>query len=339
MYPRPARWYTLLGLFICALALATSSFCRTVPQLIVTQGILYGLGGCIAYCPCTLYIDEWFAKRKGMAYGIVWSAAGFGGTVLPLALEALLKRFGFEMATRICAGLLFAAAAPLSFLVKPRLPIASNPHTRPLNMKFALSKNFMLYQLANLIEATGYFLPSIYLPTYASTVLGTSGFLSALTIILVNLSTTLGLMIMGTLSDRLPVTSCMLISAVGAATAALAIWGLAASLPVLYVFCIMYGLFAGSWASIWPGIMKEISGGCEGQDYADPVMVQGHLCVGRGLGNIMAGPLSSALIQGQPWKGKLMGGFGSGYGGLIVYTGVTALISGGNYLTKRLKLL
>ncbi|TQV90052.1 major facilitator superfamily transporter protein [Cordyceps javanica] len=344
LFPRHARWFTLLGLVIASMALVASSFCTTVPQLVVTQGIMYGLGGCMAYCPCTLYINEWFVKRKGMAYGIVWSAAGFGGTVLPLMIEAMLAKLGFQVAVRICAGVLFAAAAPLSFLVKPRLPIASNPHTRPFSMQFVKSKLFILYQLANVVEATGYFLPSIYLPTYASTTLGASGFLSTLTIILLNLATTMGLIIMGTLSDKLPVDSCMLLSAVGSATSVLLLWGLATSLPVLYVFCIFYGLFAGSWASIWPGIMREIAYKADGDgdgrpNYADPVMVQGHLCVGRGVGNMISGPLSGALVQGMPWQGKVMGGFGSGYGGLIVYTGVTALVSGANFVINSLKLL
>ncbi|OAA61591.1 Major facilitator superfamily domain, general substrate transporter [Akanthomyces lecanii RCEF 1005] len=344
LFPRYARWFTLLGLLIASMALVSSSFCTSVSQLIITQGIMFGLGGCIAYCPCTLYIDEWFIKRKGMAYGIVWSAAGFGGTVLPLMIEAMLAKLDFKMTTQACAGVLFATAAPLSFLVKPRLPVASNPYTRPFSMRFVKSRVFIFYQLANVVEATGYFLPSVYLPTYASTTLGAAGFLPSLTIILLNLATTLGLVIMGTLSDNLPVTSCMLLSAVGTATSVLLIWGLATSLPVLYVFCVAYGLFAGSWASIWPGIMREMAGQGDGDsdrrcEYADPVMVQGHLCVGRGVGNIISGPLSATLIHGMPWKGKVIGGFGSGYGGLIVYTAVTALMSGANFFAESMKLL
>ncbi|KAM0807521.1 putative Major facilitator superfamily domain-containing protein, partial [Seiridium cardinale] len=71
-----------------SLMMAMSSFCTTVSQLIATQGVLFGIGGCISYCPRVLYIDESFVQRKGTAYGIMWSAAGFGGVVLSLLLEA-----------------------------------------------------------------------------------------------------------------------------------------------------------------------------------------------------------------------------------------------------------
>lgn len=338
MYPRQARWFTLAGLIIASLGLAMSSFCTSVPQLIATQGVVFGVGGCIAFCPCTLYIDEWFIRRKGLAYGIVWSAAGFGGAVLPLLIEALLENVGFKNAARICACVLFAIAAPLSFWVKPRLPYSASVNRKPLNMRFATTKVFILYQLANVIEATGYFLPTIYLPTYARTTLGVSNFLGTLTVILTNISATVGLVVMGSLSDKLHVTTCMIISAVGVAISALAIWGLASSLATLYVFCIFYGLFAGSWPAIWPGIMKEISQRGGVNDPANP-MVLTHLCFGKGVGNVISGPLSDALIKGSPWQGKALGGYGSGFGILIVYTGVTGLLSGTGYLLRHAKML
>ncbi|PON27771.1 hypothetical protein TGAM01_v203538 [Trichoderma gamsii] len=337
LYPRQARWFTPVGLVIASLALALSSFCTTVPQLIVTQGILYGVGSCFAYCPCTLYIDEWFVRRKGLAYGIVWSAAGAGGVILPLVLQALLDSLGFQNAVRVAAGILFVFSFPLTILIKPRLPYSPVTHSRPLNLRFVASKIFILYQLANVIQATGYFLPAIYLPTYARTTFGASPFLAALTIILFNLAIAIGLIVMGLLSDKLAVTTCMAISAVGAAISVLVIWGLTVSLPVLYLFCVFYGLFSGGWASIWPGIMREVSqrGENDRYGYADPIMIHGCLCVARGVGNVISGPLSDSLTASMPWQGKAIGGYGSGYGILILYTGITGLLSGMNIIWKR----
>lgn len=340
MYPRQARWLTLVGLTIASLGLAMSAFCTSVPQLIVTQGVVFGLGGCISYCPTTMYIDEWFVRRKGLAYGVVWSAAGFGGAVFPLVLEGLLQRVGFARTTQVCAAIIFAVAAPLSFFIKPRLPHSSSVRRKPVDQKFATSKVFLLYQLVNVVEASGYFLPSIYLPTYARSTLGVSNFPAALTAILVNISATVGLVLMGHFSDKLHVVTCMLMSAVGVGVSVLAIWGLASNLATLYVFCIFYGLFAGSWPAIWPGIMREMArreGGETGG--AANAMVLTHLCFGKGIGNVVSGPLSDALIKGRPWKGHATGGYGSGFGALIVYTGVTGLLSGANYLLKRMNLL
>ncbi|EAQ83399.1 hypothetical protein CHGG_09803 [Chaetomium globosum CBS 148.51] len=255
---------------------------------------------------------------------------------------ALLDSLGFRTALRISAGILFACSAPLAFYVKPRLPYFANPHNvkKPFDMRFVMPRRFVLHQTSNVVEATGYFLPGIYLPTYARETFGTSTFMSALTLMLINISATAGLAIMGSMTDRLYVTTCMIISAVGASVSVLVVWGLAKSLPVLYVFCVLYGISAGSWASTWPGIMKEVSQNSEEEGYGhiDPGMVQGHLCVGRGVGNVISGPLSNALIRGMPWKGQVMGGYGTGYGVLIAYTGLTAVLSGMTFLWRLLGL-
>ncbi|CAJ2503398.1 Uu.00g107920.m01.CDS01 [Anthostomella pinea] len=83
LYPRWARWSTLAGLFAASLFMAMSSFCTSVPQLIATQGFLFGISGCVAFCPCQLYIDEWFAQRKGLATASCGAPAASGVSSFP----------------------------------------------------------------------------------------------------------------------------------------------------------------------------------------------------------------------------------------------------------------
>lgn len=341
LYPRWARYFTFIGLVLSSASLVICSFCDNISQLIVAQGLLFGLGGCISNGPCVLYINEWFIQRKGLAYGIVWSACGFGGVVLPLALDALLSRCGFRTTMRIYAGIIFASSIPLAFWVKPRLPHSAYTHVRLFNLRYIMFRLLVLHQLANAIQATGFFLPSIYLPTYARTIFHASASLSSLTLILINVFTMISSIAMGFLVDRFHVTTCILISAVGTTVSILLVWGLSESLAVLYVFCVLYGVFAGCWTSTWPGIMREISQRSEdsGFGFIDPMMVYGHLCIGRGIGNIISGPLSDALTHGLPWHGQTIGGYGSGYGVMIIYIGTTSLISGMNFVWRRLKLL
>ncbi|KAK4234499.1 major facilitator superfamily domain-containing protein [Achaetomium macrosporum] len=343
--PRWARWSTLAGLVAASLSMAASSFCTTVDQLIATQGVLFGIGGCFAYCPSILYIDEWFARRKGMAYGIMWSAAGFGGVVLPLLLEFLLTAYGFRTALRVWAVVLFLLSLPLSFVVKPRLPLSAAAARRfHFNMRYVLSRRFLLHQLANVVQATGYFLPGVYLPSYARAAFGVSTMLSALTVLLVNVAATMGSVIMGWMTDKLPVTTCLVFSGIGASLAVLLLWGLTSTLAGVYAFCIAYGLFAGCYTSIWPGIMREIATPRNSEEhtthaYVDPSLVFGWLCAGRGIGNVVSGPLSDLLIHRRPWLGQAMGGYGSGYGSLIVYTGVSAVVGGSAFVWRRLGML
>lgn len=117
--PRQARYPPppAIGITLMCAALGLSSLSQTTTHLIVTQGILYAVGGSVAYCPCILYMDEWFVRRKGLAHGsIMWSGTGLGGITTPLLLEFLLGRYGFRTTLRIWAAALFAANPPARLL-------------------------------------------------------------------------------------------------------------------------------------------------------------------------------------------------------------------------------
>ncbi|KAI1321257.1 MFS general substrate transporter [Xylariaceae sp. FL0255] len=338
-YPRMTRYLTPIGLFLASLSLGLASLARSTTALILLQGILYAIGGAIAYCPTILYIDEWFAKRKGMAYGIVWSGEGLASVAFPLVLQRLLDSYGYAVTLRASGVAIFVLAAPLSIWIKPRVPVTvgNTPATRSWGLRFLFSTLFAPYQIGNLIQGTGYFLPSIYLPTYARTILDASGYLSALTVLLLNVSSTFGCVVMGTLTDRLTATTCVLISSAGATIGVLTIWGFSTTIPALYLFCVVYGLFAGSFTSTWPAIMRELAQKREAA--VDPTVVFGWLCAGRGIGSLISGPLSDGIAKGMAWKGHASGGYGSGYGPLIAYTGITALLGSSCFMWKRITAL
>lgn len=60
------------GLPIMSIALIAASYVSHVKNLILTQGILYAFGGSLVYYPALNSLDEWFIRRKGMAYGVMW---------------------------------------------------------------------------------------------------------------------------------------------------------------------------------------------------------------------------------------------------------------------------
>lgn len=137
---------------------------------------------------------------------------------------------------------------------------------------------------------------------------------------------------MGFIIDRYHVTTCSLISTIGATIGIFLIWGFATSLPALFIFAVEYGIFAGSWVATWPGIVRAVT---EKTDSADPSTVLAWVATARGIGNVASGPLSEAFLRGSPWKGQVGYGYGSGYGTLIVFTGITALLSGGSFVGRK----
>lgn len=341
--PRLIRYAPLAGLLLVSISLAASSFSTVVPHLIATQGILYAIGGTVAYIPGLLYMEEWFIRRRGLAFGLLWSSTGVAGAVFPLLMESLLGHLGFRNTLRVWAAIVLVLAFPVARGIRPRIPPSSihSPSVylrSPLrNLHFLTSRPYVLFQIANVVQATGYFLPAVYLPSYAQAVLGADPMPAAAALLCVNIATGVGCISMGWLVDRLPAPSYLLIASLGATVGCLVLWGFAGSLPILYAFGAVYGLFAGAYSATWPGIMHTVVDREHRQGRGvDPMLVFGALAAGRGVGNMISGPLSGALMERSPWEGKAGFGYGSGYGVLIVFTGVTALLGGSSFVWKRL---
>ena len=92
--PHVRRYSCFYALPPLILSLILSSYAKTVPHLILTQGLLYGVSGCYLYYPVFLYIDEWFVRRKAFAYGVMWAGSGSGGLAGPFVLSWGLRRYG-----------------------------------------------------------------------------------------------------------------------------------------------------------------------------------------------------------------------------------------------------
>lgn len=75
-WPSFRRRSSVLGLILVVITLIASSFSTAVWHLILTQGVLYAIGGSLLYSPTCFYLDEWFIKKKGLAFGIMWAGVG-----------------------------------------------------------------------------------------------------------------------------------------------------------------------------------------------------------------------------------------------------------------------
>ncbi|EOA89792.1 hypothetical protein ACJQWK_02791 [Exserohilum turcicum] len=327
-WPQYKRATMLGGFFLMSISLGLSSLCNTVPQLVVTQGILYGIGGAVGYSPVVTFLDEWFVQKKGLAFGMMWAGTGLGGVVIPLLLQWLLNQYGFRTALRVWAIVLFVTTLPLALFLKPRLPVPATSRTR-VTLTFLSNKSFWILQLGNVLQGFGFFVPSIYLPTYTKA-LGFNHTISSLPVIMINIAAVIGSVTMGTIVDRTHVTTAILISTVGTVLSVFLVWGFSTSLPPLLVFCFVYGLFAGSFTNTWPGILRTVQ---RSTGQMESSMVFSFLCLGRGVGNVASGPVSEALMKLGNVGGS--GLYATQYGSLVIWTGVSAALGGVSIIGRR----
>lgn len=141
---------------------------------------------------------------------------------------------------------------------------------------------------------------------------------------IVNTASVPGVVFLSALCDRINVTTVIFVSAMGSAVAVFLLWGFSVNLPILVVFSILYGFFAGGFTSTYAGTVQEVRRISTESDLGSII---GLLGFGRGIGNVICGPLAESLLNGETLNNKASFAYGSEYGPLIIFTGVTATLA------------
>lgn len=313
------KWLICLSGPICIAGLALGSFASTLEVLVLTQGVAYGLGFLIFYYPILSMVNEYWIARRGMAYGVLCGASGVSGSVMPFVLQALLAKYGYRTTLRAMAVALALLTGPFIPLLKGRLPPSERASIPTINWTFFRSPLFWVYSVSKLLQGFGYFFPSLYLPSYASSLrLGDKS--GALLLALMSVCQVGGQFVFGLLSDhRVPLDILACLSTIVAAIACLTMWRLAKSLPVLIVFAIVYGFFGAGFTAIWARMSTAIT-----DDVTAGPIVFSLLNFGKGIGNVLTGPVGGFLVSNSKSTGTPSS---LSYRWVIVFTGVCMFAS------------
>ncbi|MBV8121601.1 MAG: MFS transporter [Alphaproteobacteria bacterium] len=116
--PRPV---VELGVVAMGVGLLLASFIHEPWQLYLTLGALAGGGvNCLAYTGQSLYLTNWFVRRRGLALSIAFSGVGVGSiTILPW-LGWMIEAAGWRSACAWLGILMLALLGPLNLLLKKR---------------------------------------------------------------------------------------------------------------------------------------------------------------------------------------------------------------------------
>ncbi|KAH6889273.1 major facilitator superfamily domain-containing protein [Thelonectria olida] len=335
-YPRLRPWCGPLGLLITVVSLTASAFSNEIGALIATQGVLYALGCSLLFSPISLYMDEWFVERKGMAYGVMWAGKSAVGVAMPFLFSALLQRFDLKSTLLSWAIASVLLTSPTLLFLKPRVEINGDSRPRPISFSFLRSTPFWMLQIGIMIQSLGYLMPSTYLASYA-TAIGLSSVTGPILLALFSLASVPGSLIHGMLGDKVSSSKVIIVSSIGSAVPVFLLWGLSRHISTMVIFVILYGFFAGGFSATWSGALQEIKG-----DNAsiDTSLVFGMLLGGRGVGFVVAGPLSGALVSaGSSISGAEALGYATKYGPMILCTGITAILGAWSPLWKATKVV
>ncbi|KAH7417975.1 major facilitator superfamily domain-containing protein [Cadophora sp. MPI-SDFR-AT-0126] len=312
------RHMVVFGASLCVLGNIGASFGTQLWVLVICQGVIYGVGFLIISYATFSMLNEWFIKKRGLAYGILLSAAGAGGLGLPFVLQVLLQKYGYAMTLRIYAIATVVIVGPAILLVRSRTRhLQKPPKAEKIDYSVLKKPIFVSLSICNFLQGLVFYLPSIFIPSFAAEI-SLSPTQRSILLVLINLSQIIGLLSIGHVSDFVDVHLLLLASSLGSAIVVYVLWGLSKTMLHLCFFALLFGFMAGSFEALFPRFATALT-----DNPAAELTFFGFFEFERGLGMVLAGPISSALIGSV----VIVGDYGiEKYKGIILFVGSVLLL-------------
>ena len=263
LLPKAAKYrqtLVLMGITIMILSLILASYAKEAWQIVLTQGILYGIGGILLNFVHVSIFSEWFDKKQSKAMSIIWLGYRVGGLAFPLICQWLLDQHGYEKTLRVLLAPMLALLLPAVVLFRGRYPastIVSKPLQPPMS-KLAALKNpkVAFYLTVTLLFAFVTNVPMMFIARFSADVKIESSD-QALALSLVFGSNIVGTYIIGQLSDKGFNEGLMGASAILASLIHFLLWGLAKTKAAIFAYAVCIGLTSGGKYSFFATISTD----------------------------------------------------------------------------------
>ena len=90
-------------------------------HLYLTIGVLVGAGSvCLGYSGQSLFLPNWFIRRRGLAMGLAFAGVGIGSVTLLPWVQHMIEQTGWRTACTAMGILVLAVLAPINLLLRKR---------------------------------------------------------------------------------------------------------------------------------------------------------------------------------------------------------------------------
>lgn len=303
------RWILPIGTVVYAFGLMVLSLSTEFYQIILSQGVVCGIGGAAVFNCASNSVITWFFRYRAAALGIVVAGSSVGGIVLPILMSKLIPRIGFPWTVRILGFIVLALCGSACFLVKSRLQPQPKPFHFVELVKPFRDARFSLTVVATFFVFWGLYLPLNYLNIQAQEQ-GVDPALIPYILPIVNAVSIPGRILPGILADRAGRFNTMILVAGISGVVTLALWIPGTTTGATLAFGAIYGFTSGGFISLSPAVIAQIS------DLREIGARSGVLLFVGSLGALTGSPLAGAILTAQ----------GGDYLGLKIFNGLTILV-------------
>ncbi|KIW79302.1 hypothetical protein Z517_05914 [Fonsecaea pedrosoi CBS 271.37] len=239
------------GCVMFAGGFVAASFATEYWHLILTQGILVGLGTGFSWLPATPILPQWFNRNRSLAQGIAAAGSGIGGVIFSAATTPMIENLSLAWSLRITGILAFVVLFTACSLIRDRNKTI-RPSYKPIDTELLKRYQVWLLIFYTFFSILGYIVAIYSLGAFATS-LGLTQDQGGTVITIMNVGTAFGRPFIGVLSDRFGRMTIACVLTASNTLLSYAIWIPANSYGVLIFFALTVGATSGVyWGTIAP---------------------------------------------------------------------------------------
>lgn len=236
------------GISILVVAMLTASCATSAWQVVLTQGLLFGVGGIMLNFVHVSIFSEWFDKKRSTAMGVIWLGWRVGSLFFPLICRSLLDHHGYESTMQVLVTPMIALLVPAVVAFRGRYPAASvqsNPIQPTISKLQALrAPNVLIVLFVALLFSMVINAPTMFIMGYGADI-GLDSYNQTVAYSLRIVGAMLGIYVCGKYSDAGLHPMLMIGSAVSSSLVYFLLWGFAKSRLGLFIYAFAIGFTSG----------------------------------------------------------------------------------------------
>jgi MFS family permease len=324
-------WLIVSGSILLTGATLLLGLCESYWHFMLVVGLMAGAGTSLIFTPAISAVGHFFLAKRGAATGIAAMGGSIGGVVFPLMLQSLIPKVGWPWATRIMGFILGFICLIAILLVRSRLPPRAGSSILP-NFKIFKDPAFALVTSGIFFMEFALFIPVSYLASFAiETQMVNAERFGYQLLAIMNTGSTFGRWLPGVFADKIGRYNSMILMLGLCCLTTLSFWLPGSLLPIedgtahpavkplVIVYALIFGFASGSNISLTPVCVGQL---CDTEEY------------GRYYATCYT-VVSFGTLTGIPIAGALISACGGSYYGVVLFTGLSYVISFASILAAR----
>jgi hypothetical protein len=297
------RVLVTVGSVLVVLGIMMTSLSTEYWQVMLSQGVCFGLGcGCL-YVPSLSVAATYFHAKRSVALGIITAGSGFGAVIYSIIFYRLEPRIGFPGATRVLGYIALGTLAFGACVMRPRI----RPKSRRAGflLRALKEKPFASITAGIFLGYMGTYVPIDYVASYTRYKLSANPDLTFYIVPILSAASIFGRIIppfigdyVGPINVLIPIMFCC-----GFLTL---VWIAIRNIPGMIVFAVLFGFCSGGFVALAAPSVAGLT-----KDLHQIGSRMGTCFFFGAFGILIGSPVAGALVQNTPpvyWKAQVFAG-------------------------------